>query len=175
VVKIRLPASASLGSDGKQIEALAARAQRGDAKALARLRPIFDASPAVWEACGDLAAQAESAWVEMIAGDQLLLDEAVRRKVANLREELGGPAPTPLERLLVERIAACWLQVQYFDVRYAQSAGELGIQWGEHYQRRQDRAQRRYLAAIRTLAQVRRLLTPVLQLNVGETQVNVVR
>ena len=37
----------------------------------------------------------------------------------------------------------------------------------------QDRAHRRYLSAIRTLAQVRRLLTPAVQINVGENQVNV--
>jgi hypothetical protein len=33
-------------------------------------------------------------------------------------------------------------------------------------------AQRRYLAAFRSLAQVRRLLTPMVQVNIAERQVN---
>ncbi|MGD9893490.1 MAG: hypothetical protein AB7R89_17845 [Dehalococcoidia bacterium] len=36
-----------------------------------------------------------------------------------------------------------------------------------------ERAQRRYLAAIRTLAQVRRLLVPNVQVNIAENQINV--
>jgi hypothetical protein len=41
------------------------------------------------------------------------------------------------------------------------------------HQQRIERAQRRYLAAIKTLAQVRRMDLPTLQVNIGEKQVNV--
>ena len=44
---------------------------------------------------------------------------------------------------------------------------------GEYWQEAQDRAQRRYLAAMRTLAQVRRLLTPAVQVKIAEKQINV--
>ena len=52
--------------------------------------------------------------------------------------------------------------------------GSLDLAWNEAYQRRIDRAQRRYLQAIRTLAQVRRLAAPAtnVQVNVAEHQVN---
>jgi hypothetical protein len=43
----------------------------------------------------------------------------------------------------------------------------------ELYQRRLDRAQKRFLSAIRTLAQIRKL-GPAVQINVAEQQVNVV-
>jgi hypothetical protein len=46
------------------------------------------------------------------------------------------------------------------------------LQQGEYWQQAQERAQRRYLAAIRTLAQVRRLLTPAVQVNIAEQQLN---
>ncbi len=74
----------------------------------------------------------------------------------------------------MERIVACWLQVAYADhhaARFEQQGGRF-VQ-GEYWQRQQDRAHRRYLSAIRTLAQVRRLLQPAVQVNIAENQVNV--
>jgi hypothetical protein len=44
---------------------------------------------------------------------------------------------------------------------------------GTYYQRSLERAQKRYLAAIKTLAQVRKLAVPVLQVNIARKQVNV--
>src|SRR5438309_1646009 len=75
--------------------------------------------------------------------------------------DLLGPDPCPLERLLVQRLVTCWLQVQDADLRFAQ-AKELPIPWGDYYQRRMDRAHRRYLSAVKTLAVVRRLALPLL-------------
>jgi hypothetical protein len=89
-----------------------------------------------------------------------------------LREELAGPSPTPLERLLVERVVACWLQVQDADVRYAQ-AKSLSLEWSKHHQQRMDRAHKRYLSAIKALTLVRKLALPVLQVNIARKQVNV--
>ena len=72
------------------------------------------------------------------------------------------------------RIVACWLQVAYADHLAAGFEQEGGrIVQGEYWQRMQDRAHRRYLAAIRSLAQVRRLLTPAMQVNIAEQQVNI--
>jgi hypothetical protein len=68
----------------------------------------------------------------------------------------------------------CWLQVQYADTLVAQSQGKISLKQGDYQQRRQDRAARRYLAAIKALAQVRRLLGPVVQVNIAERQVNLV-
>jgi hypothetical protein len=86
---------------------------------------------------------------------------------------LAGANPTPVERLLVERVVACWLQVQDADVRYAQGQKELTFAQGEYYQRRMERAHKRYLSALRTLALVRKLAVPVLQVNIAKKQVNV--
>ena len=41
------------------------------------------------------------------------------------------------------------------------------------YQHWLDRAQKRYLTALKTLAQVRRLLVPVVQVNIAQKQINV--
>ena len=62
----------------------------------------------------------------------------------------------------------CWLQVQYADALFAQNQGMISLKLGDYQQRRQGRAARRYLAAIKALAQVRRLLMPVVQVNVAQ-------
>ena len=44
----------------------------------------------------------------------------------------------------------------------------------ECHQKRVERAQRRHLAAVKTLAGVKKLGMPVVQVNIGEKQINVV-
>jgi hypothetical protein len=39
----------------------------------------------------------------------------------------AGENPSPLERLLAERIALYWLQIQYFEIVYAQTLHKLII------------------------------------------------
>ena len=51
-------------------------------------------------------------------------------------------------------------------------AGRTGIT-SVYYQKSIDRAHRRYLSAIKTLATVRKLALPVLQVNIAKKQVNV--
>jgi hypothetical protein len=55
----------------------------------------------------------------------------------------------------------------------AQNAGKLTLAQADYRQRTRDRAHRRYLSAIRTLALVRKLAAPVLQVNIAKRQVNV--
>ena len=40
-----------------------------------------------------------------------------------MKDELCGDAASPLDRLLVERVTASWLQTAYFDALVAQAAG----------------------------------------------------
>src|SRR6516164_1103310 len=107
----------------ERLQRLVERAEKGDASVLGELRVALDANPWVWERYGDLAQQSQAAWLRLVAGRNLLLLESARRKAEQLRAELAGPAPSPLERLLVERVVACWLQVHYADAAYAQLKG----------------------------------------------------
>jgi hypothetical protein len=145
----------------ERLRDLVARAQAGDASVLPALREALDADPSLWQRCGDLAAQAQAAWLQLLAGHDLLLHESVQRKLEALRVELAGPDPSPLERLVVERILAGWLQVHYADWSYAQARGPQAAPVVlREMQRRQESAQRRYLAALKQLALIRRLLRP---------------
>jgi hypothetical protein len=149
------------------------RAKGGDASTLPALRKLLQDPARVDLLGGDLARQAELSFILAAAGEDLAFKEALARKLALLRAELAGTNCTPVERLLVvERVVACWLQVQDADVRYAQ-AKDLTLAWSEYYQRRMDHAHRRYLSALKTLALVRKLAVPVLQVNIAQKQVNV--
>lgn len=92
-----------------RVNELVRRAQAGDTRVLAALRKIKDAS--WWEEMGDLARNAETSLLTAVGSENGFLREAVPRRLAALKAELAGASPTPLERVLVERIAACWLQV----------------------------------------------------------------
>jgi hypothetical protein len=88
------------------------------------------------------------------------------------RAELLGDNPTPVERVLVERVLACWLQVQDAELRTAQEPNAY-IKLADFHQRRMDATNRRFLVAVKTLALVRKLAVPVLQVNIAKEQVNV--
>src|SRR5262245_35901484 len=141
-------------------QALVKRAEQGDESALPTLRAALDANPWIWQRYGDLAQQSQAAWLQLIAGPNLLLRESVERKAEQLRAELAGPEPSPLERLLVERVIACWLQTQYADASYAQQQNPSPAQHTAAL-KRQAGSHQRYLHAIKTLATVRKLLKPV--------------
>src|SRR5262249_19911699 len=136
------------------------------------------------------------AFVDALAGEDLLRREALLRKLDLLRAELAGPTPSGLGRLLVERVGACLLEVQGAGLRYAQGptppqgkggglpkGQDLGYAEGRTQpeakgsalQKCMDRAHQRFLAAVRTLAQVRRLALPVLlaQINVAPHQADI--
>ena len=154
--------------------AIIERAQSGDEKAMPALREMLDRVPAIREVLGaDLDRTVEHSISKSLGGeDNLAFREAIKRKLSALREELEGPTPSPTERLLVDRVVACWLQVQEADLRYAQ-AGNCSFEQANYHLKRQDRAHRRFLSAMKTLAMIRKLGLPVLQVNIGENQVNV--
>ena len=140
-----------------EIRCLLERARGGDATDLAALRRAMDRHPEIWQAYGDLAAFAQDAWIDLISGSNLVLKESLGRQVEAMTAELAGESPSPLERLLIERIAACWLQVSYADAAGART-GEMSIPQGKYLQQRQNSANRRYLSAVGALAMTRRLL-----------------
>jgi hypothetical protein len=162
--------------DRKAFSAVMEKAATGDKAALAQIIAWTDASPTgpqAWAALGDLAQRAQSVWMDVSAGPNPVHREAIGRVVAGLRATLLGADPSPLERLLVERIIVCWLQVNQADrVAGVAAAGSSSLELDTHNQQRQDRAHQRFLAAVKALAVVRRLLTPTVQVNRVERQIN---
>ncbi|MDP9356833.1 MAG: hypothetical protein M3R02_16380 [Chloroflexota bacterium] len=169
-------AKAELGTAVARANNLLPDANAGDPSALADLRSLLEDHPQLWEGVGNLAREAELTLVRLVAGPNTVTKEALRRKLDALRQEVAGPAPSPLERLLADRVVLGWLGLAVADGQYHRSLVQgLSQSDDEFHQRRVERAQRRYLAAVKALAQVRRLGVPALQVNIGDKQINVAR
>jgi hypothetical protein len=144
----------------EEMRRLLLRAQAGDAAVLSELRELLDGRPALWQQLGDLGGHVEEALLGQAGGKSLLARESVRRRMDELRAELAGPAASAVEKLLVNRVVICWAQCHLADLQAAQQA-TAGAP-AAHAERRQAGAQGRYLAALRMLVVVRKLLRPSL-------------
>jgi hypothetical protein len=143
----------------EEIQRLLLRAQEGDSTALPELRDLLQNRPELWKQLGDLVAHCEEAILNLAAGRSLLAKESIRNCMDQLRAEIGGPKPTPLERLLVDRVVLCWAQMHLGDLDSVQKA-QAGQAHRVDVERRLAGLQARYLASIKQLAVVRKLVTP---------------
>lgn len=134
------------------------RARRGDASAVPLLRELMARHPALWQRYGDLAAGVERSWIALAGGTDLLVRESTALYADRLRAELTRPSATPVERLLVERAVATWLQLQYFSgVEAADLDQRASPKLLEYRGRRQAQAQRMHEKALAALLVVQKL------------------
>jgi hypothetical protein len=151
-----------------RVNALVRKAQAGDKEAMSQLRKLMD-HPVTKKMFFDLARRVRESLIEKFARDDCVLRELIEREVGQLRAELLGPDPTAAERLLAERVAIGWLEVHTAE----RQLGNRSLDDAAFWQRQVDHAHRRFLAALRTLATLRRLPRPAVQVNIAEQQVNV--
>jgi hypothetical protein len=166
------PTALTVPTDPKELEKLLQRARHGDEKTLPAVREMLKGARAVDRLGGNLPRMAEQSLIRAATGENLSFREALIRKLDLLRDELAGHVPAPLERLLVDRVVACWLQLHHADLLLAQ-VERMSLAQLEYHQRTRDRAHKCYLSAIRALAMIRKLALPVLQVNIASNQVNV--
>src|SRR5262245_3760251 len=139
-----------------ELRGLVQKAKAGDVSVLPRMRAILDGHPEISEMIGDLEKVVVRSWAELLGGDNPLSVESVRRKAEQLRAELEGDNPTPgptARRAGGERVAGD-------EPRPAQGGGPGRLDakpGGGCNVRRAEQAQKRHLAARKTLAAVRQL------------------
>ena len=159
--------------------AMMQREAHGDERASAALLHVYKTAPKLLEEASGLQSNAERIWLDTLLPPNSGRDftrERFRRELDQLRQDVAGEAPSPLERLLTDRVVLCWLSATAADSQYAQKqGGGTSLKEIEFYQKRCERANRQLLRAVQTLATVRRLLTPMVQVNVAEQQINVAR
>jgi hypothetical protein len=150
--------------DHARVKELVDRGNAGDQTVLPQLRDLFDRNPEFAAEIGSLVKHAEQSLLLLAAGKSLTLKEAISRQIAELRERLVKTARSELERLLVDRIVLCWMQVYYCDVELTDHVRKgLGPNAStQASQKRLDRAHLRYLGAIKALATVQKLIRPSL-------------
>jgi hypothetical protein len=93
------------------------------------------------------------------------------------RDELGFENAPMLEKMMIEHIVLCWLRLAVAELQFSAVTAHGGtLAQIEHHQRRVGAAQKRFTRASESLARVRKLARPSMQINVaaeGGQQVNV--
>ncbi len=167
----------------RHLRELSSKAESGDKEARRELRRTLDkASPEIVSQAADLSRCAERPMVKFIAAGDPLTEDALSRQLENMRREIAGEYATPLELLLSERVASCWLTVQIVDAliaaqiyRRREGKKESKVPFSQTFYtwvlKWQENAHRRYLSSIKELARIRKLQsnTPSVQVN---TQIN---
>jgi hypothetical protein len=164
----------------RELQELADKAEGGEDGARLELRRrLREESPDVVAGCSDSARSYRRLLAERSSGGNALRKEAISERAGRMALELAGENPTPLEVLLSERVASLWVLVElqeallaawYYKAKATSPAFVLQMT------RLQESAHRRYLAAIKTLAQVQKLQGPSrVQVNIGGNQINVSR
>jgi hypothetical protein len=147
------------------------RAQEGDEEAIANMEASLEQIPSIARRFGNLNLLVEQGFVERASGNNPVKQKSLNITLREMREELAGPNPSPLEKLGVERVVSCWLQLHYAEHLYERNLPKLVLTEDDYYPKRLDRLHRRYLSAMRSLAQVCKLLKPkVAQINIGDKQ-----
>jgi hypothetical protein len=163
-----------------ELRAVSKKAEGGDKDARKELRRLVRTfSPAVIAEASDIAGTAARMLIKTISAGEPLMQEAIQERMQQMRAEIAGENPTPLELLLTERVVAGWLFVEVLEglisaQYYRDGNHKVPASYTIQHSRIMESATRRYLAAIKELARVRKLQAgaPPVQVN---TQVNVLR
>jgi len=161
-------------SERRTREEILDRVEAGDRDALPELREMLREAPGAVEEFGNMSNATRKALLKKSSGGDLARREAQTLFLQDLVAEVDGPNPSALEKLLSEQVGLCWLHLRLMETVYAQLKDHTPS-WGNYVQRCIDKAQRRYLQTIKTLAQIRKLGLPALQVNIaaeGGKQVN---
>jgi hypothetical protein len=141
-----------------QMMALLKRVEAGDTTTALKELNSFVEAAGLGRVLGDLPAQAIDVMAKNLSGLPLqAVHQGVRERAEEVRKELAGPNPTPLEQLLAEAASVAW--VHYFLLEH-NSAGkqDQSLTVGLYYQKLLTESQKRYLRALRELATVREKL-----------------
>jgi len=128
----------------------------GSQQAFDQLQRLLDQNPGIWQTIGDVAQVAEQNLLTAITVENRTYAEAIKRKMAELREQLLGETPSALEKLAVQRVVACFLEVQFIDMKYPGDAGK-SLPMARFAQQCKLAAQRRFDSAMKGLLLVRKM------------------
>ena len=151
-----------------RIDDLLGKASDGDLAALQSLKQeLPQCKEMLLATYGDLSSRIQEVLINDHAGVDKLEAEGLRLRVAGLKTELADPAASPLEKIVIERIACTWLHAHLCDLALAQYRGEYHHR--ARLQKLQAEADRRLFRACRSLAQVQKLLTRSPRINTDIT------
>lgn len=150
-------------------------ARQGDDEALKALPEVYERLPRLLSVIGNASQFMECIILEVhpFTGDKVT-HQAMRLELQRIRQGLGYEQSSELERMVIDRLVLCWLQLNEAE-KWKFNSEQDGVerQWASLWDRRIQIAHKNFLDAAKTLAQVRKLLYPrAAQINIGAQQVN---
>jgi hypothetical protein len=149
----------------KDLHKLFEKVEDGDKDARLELRrAVRESTPEMIARVSDLAGSYRRVLAKSASGGDPLLQEGLEERTRLMVERVAGDKPTALEELLAERVVSCWLLVELMEVLTAaqldrDNSTRVAASHMLQMMKLQESANRRYLAAIKTLAQVLKLQT----------------
>src|SRR3954454_901066 len=123
----RVPSSdVKAPAPGPQMDALLKKAAKGDESCLPQVRALLsdpDRGEIMLANCGSSAEWLRRAIALKASGGNLLAREAIKKKIDEVRAELEGPNPTPIERPLAERASLCCHIANWYESAFINSDG----------------------------------------------------
>jgi hypothetical protein len=107
---------------------------------------------------GDLGYQVEQSIFRRIFSDHPACQVSIQEQMIEIKRDLGYESGSSVERLMIQRICVCWLALHVAELELVQEVSNASE---SKRQERVDRAQRRYIQALKALASVRRLIVKV--------------
>ena len=136
----------------------------------------------LWKSVIGMGELAESQALDTILnGSGQGMRECWRQRLKAMRADLGYAESPSLERLLIQQVTLCWLNLNLTEYRHTNVMKQsISLNQGMYWEKRLSAAQRRFTRACETLARVRKLSrnTPALQFNIatsGGQQVNLTK
>lgn len=93
--------------------------EKPQAADVSALKKLFDEDSRLWLIVGDAAATAIENTINAVHSSSGLQRECTRRKVEDLKSQLSAGEATPLERLLIDHAAMCWLRLHVTEATYS--------------------------------------------------------
>jgi hypothetical protein len=146
-----------------EFSALIKSAEKGDFSVRQEIRALLDTVPALVPALGDILQQSEQKILDMTLGPNILHREAIKRDL-DTHEQRLVEEPTYVETLLIRQIRLDLLSLQMIQQR-AEQRRDI------HTDKLLNSAHKRFLAAIKTLDQLRKL-SPNTRVQIAQNQVN---
>jgi hypothetical protein len=156
---------------GKETDEMMMRAARGDHSVYPLVRAYLatpDRGAAFVATLGNMANHVRNKLIDTITSKDILLQEAFMDHLNLLQGWLAGPNPSPIEMVLAERAAICWLVVYRYE--HIALNQHMTIPQSENIRRQVDSAHRRFVSTLVALARVRKLALPALvvaQINIA--------
>ena len=156
-----------------EIVSRAYKAKKPAKSDLAEIRKFLIDYPEFSKIVFDTVDTTQAQIIKNYVGDEVA-QIAVEEHVTHIRAEMGYHEAPIMEKMLIDNIVTAWLRVQWLEFLVtAKLSKSFRIPEMDFWQRSLVMAQKSYLAPCESLAKIRKMKLPNIQLNIGDKQVNI--